>query len=367
MSRLKFRGLVIEDKEWLVETANDPDVAKYAISICPITEHEIEVSLKEQLEKGKSKQIVAELNGKPAGNVNVWFRDGSGRDRHIAWLGIHVRRKYWGKGVGSGLMEEAIKVAKDLGCKRLMLGTIEGNERAIRLYQKFGFAIEAFESGETYIDGSWRKHYIMGLDLTPCEPTAKLSIVSKELNEKRRSSAKLDENMCVRQLVDKDLGELNRLQNCSESTKSSYRIPPIAKEETKQWSEALSTEKEKYCLACFAYKKLLGYLHFRTYRLPFPCLKFEEILVDVKQMPHQTAKALIMEIKNFMKRYWFQRIFAYIPETSTAIVDALEENGFSKTGAMKNYYFIDGYYVNMAVYEYPSEVNLIKTKIVKAK
>ena len=365
MSKLKFRSLAIEDKDWLVETANDPDVAKYAINIYPITEHEIEFSLKEKLEKGKSKQIVAEFNGRPAGNVSVWFRDGSGRDRHVTWLGIHVCRKYWGKGVGSGLMEEAVRLAKELGCKRLMLGTIEGNERAIRLYQKFGFETEAFENGETYIDGTWRKHYIMGLDLVQCEPKLDRSVASKKSREKVRSSTKHYGNICVRQLVNSDLDELNRLQNCPESTKSSYRIPPIAKEETKQWYEALSTEKEKYCLACFADNKLLGYLHFRTYRLPFPCLKFEEIIVDVKKEPHRTAKALILELKNFLEKYWFQRLFAYVPETSMAIINALEENGFSKTGAMKSYYYIDGCYVNVSVYEFPPEAQLTETKSVK--
>lgn len=345
----------MEDKDWLVETANDPEVAKYAISVYPITEHEIEVSLKKQLEEGKSKQIVAEVNGKPAGSVSVWFRDESGRDRHIAWLGIHVRRKYWGKGVGSGLMKEAIRLAKELGCQRLILGTTEGNERAIRLYQKFGFETEASENNEVYIDGTWRKNYIMGLDLAPCEPKADQPS-SQELRTKRRSSTKSYENICVRQLMNSDLDEVNRLQNCPESTKSSFRIPPTTKEETKQWYEALNTEKGKYCLACFGDNEILGYLHFRTYRLPFPCLKFEEILIDVNQEPYLTAKALTSEIKDFMKRYWYQKIFAYVPETSVAIIDALEENGFSKTGAMKRYYYIDGYYVSIAVYEFPPEL-----------
>lgn len=368
LSKLNFRGLIAEDKDWLVETANDPEVAKYAISVYPITEHEVEVSLKKQLEEGKSKQIVAEVNGKPAGSVSVWFRDGSGRDRHIAWLGIHVRRRYWGKGVGSGLMKEAIKLSKELGCRRLMLDTTEGNERAIRLYQKFGFETEAVENNEVYIDNAWRKNYIMGLDLAPCEPKADPRSASKKLRAKARSSTKSDGNICIRQLINSNLDEVNRLQNCPESTKSSFRIPPITKEETKRWYEALNTEKDKYCLACFADNKILGYLHFRTYRLPFPCLKFEEIIIDVNQEPHRTAKALTSAIKEFMKRYWYQRVFAYVPETSVAIIDALEENGFAKTGAMKCYFYIDGCYVHSAVYEYPPQTtHFTKNKIVSAK
>lgn len=344
---------MIEDKDWLVEAANDPEVAKYAISVYPITKHEIEETLKKELEEGKSKHIVAEVDGEPAGSVSIWFRDGSTRDRHIAWLGIHVRRRYWGKGVGSGLMEEAIKFAKESGCRRLMLGTTEGNERAIRIYQKFGFKTEALENDEVYIDSTWRKNYIMGLDLAPCKPKANLPSASQTLTAKVDLTAKSNENIRIRQLMNSDLDEVNRLQNCPESTKSSFRIPPTTKEETKRWYEALNTEKGKYCLAYFKDEKILGYLHFRANRLPFPCLKFEEIIVDINQEPYNTAKALTSAIKEFMKRYWYQRVFAYVPETSIAIIDALEENGFSKTGAMKCYYYIDGCYVNSAIYEYP--------------
>jgi len=368
LPKLRFRSLAIEDKDWLVETANDPEVAKYAISVYPITEHEVEESLKKELEEGKGKQIVAEVDGKPAGSVSLWLRDGSARDRHIAWLGIHVRRRYWGKGVGSRLMKEAIKFAKESGCRRLMLGTTEGNERAIRLYQKFGFKTEALENEEVYIDGVWRKNYIMGLDLAQCEPKANLSFASQTLRAKVHLSAKSKESVRTRQLMTGDLDEVNRLQNCPESTKSSSRIPPITKEETKRWYETINTEKGKYCFAYFKDGMVLGYLHFRAYRLPFPCLKFEEIIVDVNQEPYQTAKALTSAIKEFMKRYWYQRIFAYVPETSAAIIDALEENGFSKTGAMKCYFYIDGCYVDSAIYEYPPQTtHFTKNKIVSAK
>jgi RimJ/RimL family protein N-acetyltransferase len=341
-----------EDKDWLVETANDPEVAKYAICVYPATENEVEESLKKELEEGKGRHIVAELDGEPAGNVSIWFREEGGRDRHVAWLGIHVRRKHWGKGVGSALMTEAIRYAKELGCRRLMLGTTEGNERAMRLYQKFGFRTEAFENDEVYVDGSWRENYIMGLDLASCEPKADCSHGS-QISPAKSDLTTSNKNVQVRQLLNHDLDEVNRLQNCPESTKSSFRIPPITKEETKRWYKTLDTEKDRYCLACFLNNMIRGYLQFRPYRLPFPCLKFEEIIVDINQEPYETAKALTLSVKGFMSRYWYKKVFAYVPETSFAIVSALEENGFSKTGAMKCYYYVSEYYVDSAVYEYP--------------
>jgi hypothetical protein len=35
------------------------------------------------------------------------------------------------------------------------------------------------------------------------------------------------------------------------------------------------------------------------------------------------------------------------------VTEALEDQGFKKTGAMKDNYFTDGYYVNVAVYSLP--------------
>lgn len=104
---------------------------------------------------------------------------------------------------------------------------------------------------------------------------------------------------------------------------------------------------------CAKGAKLFGYLHFKTSHLPFPCLKFEEILVDVEQEPDKTAGALVEAIKGFRERYGYRRIFAYAPETSDAITSALASQGFRKNGAMKDYYFIDGHYVNVAVFSYP--------------
>jgi len=348
---LKFRSLLVDDAGWLTEAANDPDVAKYSVSVYPITEHEISEFLKKELEKNGSKCIVAELDGEPAGFVDIDPR--TGRERHVAWLGIDVRRKHWGKGVGTGLMNEAIRLTKGLGCRKLMLGTIEGNERAILLYKKFGFETEAYEEDAVYIDGSWRKSYIMGLELAPCEPKLEQSTLSKPLTSSTKFTETISADIHVRQLMNRDLDEVNRIQNCPKSTKSCQRIPPITKEETKRWYEKLKSREGKYCIACFNGDKILGYLQFKADVLPWPRLRFEETIVDVNQKPEETSNALIAAIKEFKERYGYRKIFAYIPQTSSAITSTLENHGFKNTGAMKCYYFIDGHYVDVALFGYP--------------
>lgn len=349
---LKFRCLLLSDAEWLTGNANDPEAAKYALDIFPVTDHEIEEWLKKDLEDKSSKYIVAELDGEPAGFVRLSFRSESTRDRHVDWLGIAVRRKHWRKGVGEALMKEAIGLAKESGCRKLMLGMNEGNERAIPLYEKLGFRTEAYEDEEVFIDGSWRKGFIMGLEVAPCEP----KLVGTLRLQPHDSSVKLSTeqgDIKVRQVMTSDLDELHRLQNCPDSTKSTYRLPPVTKEETKKWFEKLRFEEGKHCFACFKGKELLGYLCFQASRPPFPCLRFEEIVVDVRKEPNETAKMLVSAVKGFKERYWYRKIFAYAPETSEAVTEALENQGFKKTGSMKSRTFVDGYYVDVAVYTFP--------------
>jgi RimJ/RimL family protein N-acetyltransferase len=349
---LKFRCLLLSDVEWLTENGNDPEAAKYALDIFPVTDYEIEEWLKKDLEKESCKYIVAELDGEPAGFVKLSFPSEPSRNRHVAWLGIEVRRKHWRKGVGEALMRQAISLAKESGCRKLMLGTFEGNERAIALYSKLGFTTEGYEDEEVFIDGSWRKGYYMGLKLAPCEPRLVRLPHSQPSASKNKLPAEKGA-IQVRQAMAKDLDELHRLQNCPDSTKSTYRIPPVTKEETKKWFEKLRSEEGKHCFTCFRGKNLLGYLCFQASRPPFPCLRVEEILVDMKQKPTETARTLVSAIRNFKERYWYRRIFAYVPETSATVTEALENQGFKKTGAMKDCTFTDGHYVNVAIYTFP--------------
>jgi RimJ/RimL family protein N-acetyltransferase len=346
----KLRGLTPEDTSWVTEVDNDAETARYLVSIFPVTEHELKEAIKKELEEGKTKCLVAELDNEPAGYVGV--EPSTGRSRHVAWIGIFVRRKHWSKGVGNALMQGAIGLAKDLGCRKLMLGAMKGNERATNLYKKSGFQEEGYEREHTYIDGSWRDNVIMGLEIAACQPRID-NLPSASSNTREDHTQIHDAGLSIRQLMDHDLDQLHRLQNCVESTKSSKRVPPTPKEKTKQWYEELKVDQGKLCLACFENDNLLGYLRFMAQYLPFPNLLFEEMIVDLNAKPEATAEALVSAIKDFKERYGYHRIFAYVPQTSLQILKALESHGFINDGAMRNYYFINEHYVDVAIYGYP--------------
>lgn len=348
--RLRFRSACIEDAKWMNEVANDPEAAKYLISVYPTTEHEDREILKKSLENGKSRMIIAELDEEAAGCVSVSLQ--RGRARHIAWLGIYVRRRYWEQGVGTALLKEAIRVAKELGCRRLMLGTEEGNERAIRLYRKFDFKTEATFHETTYIDGGWKSSYMMGLDLAFCKPHVSQQLLSRDVNRPVTFS---QQDIRARQLMDDDLKEVNRLQNCIESTKNSdFRIPPTTKEHTKKWYKGLSANKGKFCYGCFEGEKLLGYVRFRTLPPPFLNSKVEEMLIDVNDKPKETTDVLISALEGFHGRYNYHKIFWYtVPENNQTVIASLEAHEWRRAGALKNYLFIDEHYVDAFCYEYP--------------
>lgn len=87
----------------------------------------------------RSLYLIAAENDEVIGCASL---DTSPRERlkHRGSLGVSVQKKAWGKHVGSRLMEELLKFAKDTaGLEIIMLEVRSDNERAINLYKKFGF------------------------------------------------------------------------------------------------------------------------------------------------------------------------------------------------------------------------------------
>lgn len=104
--------------------------------------------------------IGAWVNGALAGNVSIAAVGGGSRVRHRAELGICVRREFWGRGVGSMLMDAAIQTAECAGYRQIELRTAADNDRALRLYERFGFVEfgrcpRALKRGAEFADEIW--------------------------------------------------------------------------------------------------------------------------------------------------------------------------------------------------------------------
>jgi ribosomal protein S18 acetylase RimI-like enzyme len=90
------------------------------------------------------------------------------RNRHIVYLGgVALDNGMKGKGMGGRMIGEAIKIARMQGFTRMELTVATENERAIRLYERYGFEREGVLKNYSYLEteGVYLNEWVMGLIL----------------------------------------------------------------------------------------------------------------------------------------------------------------------------------------------------------
>lgn len=122
--------------------------------------------LSEVAEKPRDFMIAAFVQGELVGSIGVNPQGAATKFWHRGSVGIALKKKVWGLGLGRILMEEALKQAPKLGYEQVELGVAEGNDRALVLYKKLGFV----ESGRIhkafkYKDGSCRDEILMYVEV----------------------------------------------------------------------------------------------------------------------------------------------------------------------------------------------------------
>jgi len=84
------------------------------------------------------------------------------RLRHSASTGIMVHRDYQNMGIGTKLLKKVIDLAdKELMLVRVELNVYVDNERAIKLYESFGFKIEGRKKYASIRNGEYVDEYLM--------------------------------------------------------------------------------------------------------------------------------------------------------------------------------------------------------------
>lgn len=84
--------------------------------------------------------VLARQSGQVVGMCNLLFTVSTALGERVALLeDMIMSPNYRGSGVGSQLLEQAIKFARLNGCKRITLLTDSANEPAQRFYQRHGF------------------------------------------------------------------------------------------------------------------------------------------------------------------------------------------------------------------------------------
>ena len=156
-------GLIIEKAkpsdakellEYLKKVGSESDNLTFGAEGMPFTVEQ-EASFIEGVNSSEySTLIVARYDGEIIGIANL---DVSNRERlkHKGELGISVLKDYWGNGIGRLLMQEIIKFAIFRGIEVIQLNVRSDNERAIKLYEKFGFEKCGVIPGNMKINGKF--------------------------------------------------------------------------------------------------------------------------------------------------------------------------------------------------------------------
>ena len=104
-----------------------------------VTEAEEAVYLQKMEASVRRCMIGAWIDGKMVGNASISAVSERSRLKHRARLGIAVLKDFWGRGVGSMLMDAALQTAESAGYRQVELEVYADNARAIALYERFGF------------------------------------------------------------------------------------------------------------------------------------------------------------------------------------------------------------------------------------
>jgi putative acetyltransferase len=109
--------------------------------------------------------FVAEENGAIIGRLSI-ARDAHPASEHVADLGLMVAREFRRQGIGTALMEEAERWARDLGVRKLELHVCPHNEAAIALYRGLGYEEEGFRRNHYRRRGEFLDAILMAKELT---------------------------------------------------------------------------------------------------------------------------------------------------------------------------------------------------------
>lgn len=106
--------------------------------------------------------LLAEFDGEYVGNASFDVAGGSRRNAHRADIGIALYLDYTGMGIGKKLFALILELIKQCGFEAAELTVVEGNTRAIHMYESFGFAETGrIPKANKYDDGTYADDIFM--------------------------------------------------------------------------------------------------------------------------------------------------------------------------------------------------------------
>ena len=165
-TKVTLRAPKPEDAEQLVNIMKTADRETRFLARNPgefQTTVEQEREIIENVLRGEGRSwLIAEYEGEVVGQCSVGYVRSNQRYQHRASVAFLIVQKCCGMGIGGKMMEECIQWCKEHGVEQIELDVVKENERALRMYQSFGFEIVGTMSRALrYPDGTYADEYMM--------------------------------------------------------------------------------------------------------------------------------------------------------------------------------------------------------------
>ncbi|MDE7260853.1 MAG: GNAT family N-acetyltransferase [Oscillospiraceae bacterium] len=123
--------------------------------------------IRKNRENPRALHLLAFVGGALAGSCSFGAASERIRMRHRCTVGISLYRNFWGMGIGTALMGEILRCAREAGFEQAELTVVSTNASAIGLYKKLGFETTGtIPRAFKYRDGTYADFLFMVKDLT---------------------------------------------------------------------------------------------------------------------------------------------------------------------------------------------------------
>lgn len=168
--RVRLRPFRLEDAPTFQRWINDPEFRRFVGGVpwqasLPVEEAWVRARLENDWEHGFAFAIEpTDVEGAPRLIGSVELRKLEAVERR-GEIGIGIgEREFWSRGYGEDAMRTVCSFGfRDLDLHRLELTVAAFNPRAVRCYEKVGFAIEGRLRDHRYVGGRYHDTLLMGL------------------------------------------------------------------------------------------------------------------------------------------------------------------------------------------------------------
>lgn len=159
-----IRDIVPQDADRLVpfrrQLFAETDFLLYGPDEYSFTAEEVVSQIQRAAQIPTNRSLIAENDGSFVGFLSV-VGSSVPRLRHSGLLALGVLRGWWGRGVATELMTEALRWAPTVGITRLELSVMQTNGRAMALYERLGFRHEGSRRRAYMVNGRPVDDHIM--------------------------------------------------------------------------------------------------------------------------------------------------------------------------------------------------------------